>query len=61
MQLRTLNLIAAVVAALPLAAHAGDFSYRNVDLAHFPSAKIDSGSVDVDGSGLQLRGALIVR
>lgn len=60
MHLRTLNFIAMAALALPIAAHAEQFSYSYVDLAHFPKAKIDGGSVDEDGDGLQLRGSLPV-
>ncbi len=53
-------LCAAAALALPGAASAADFSYQYVDLAHFPEAEIDAGSIDVDGDGIQLRGSLPV-
>lgn len=60
MNLRTMNLIAVAALALPIASHAEQFSYRYVDVAHFPKAEIDEDSVDEDGDGLQLRGSLPV-
>lgn len=58
MRLNAVNLIAAVGLALPMAVQADSFSYRYIDLAHFPMAEIDGGPVDVDGDGLQIRGSL---
>lgn len=60
MKMNAKTLICATVLALPLAASAENLSYRYVDVAHFPEAKIDSDAVDVDGDGLQLRGSLPV-
>lgn len=54
------TLLCAAVLALPLAASADNFSYRYVDVAHFPKAEIDTGRVDLDGDGIQLRGSLPV-
>jgi hypothetical protein len=53
------------VTALPFAVIAqepedGAFSYRFVDVAHFPEVEIDGGRVDADGDGFQLRGSLPV-
>jgi hypothetical protein len=53
-------LICAAALALPFAASAEQLSYRYVDVAHFPEAKIDAGNIDVDGDGIQLRGSLPV-
>jgi len=50
----------AILLSLPLVAQAENFSYRNIDLAFFPSAEIDTNGGDVDGSGLQLRGSIPV-
>jgi hypothetical protein len=60
MKMNAKTLICAAALALPLAASAEQLSYRYVDVAHFPEAEIDSGNVDVDGDGLQLRGSLPV-
>jgi hypothetical protein len=60
MHLRTLNLIAVAALALPLASQAEKLSYSYVDVAHFPSAKLDHHDFNVDGDGLQLRGSLPV-
>ncbi|MDY6948599.1 MAG: hypothetical protein SXG53_23090, partial [Pseudomonadota bacterium] len=54
------RLICATVLALPLVASAQNFSYRYVDVAHFPEAEIDTNGFDVDGDGIQLRGSLPV-
>jgi hypothetical protein len=54
------TVIFAALLALPAAASAGDFSYRNVDVARFPEAEIDTDNFDVDGDGIQLRGSLPV-
>jgi hypothetical protein len=58
MKMNAKTLMCAAVLALPLAASADNLSYRYVDVAHFPEAEIDAGSIDVDGDGLQLRGSL---
>lgn len=60
MKMNAKTLMCAAVLALPLAASADNLSYRYVDVAHFPKAEIDAGSIDVDGDGLQLRGSLPV-
>src|SRR5688500_10003476 len=60
MKMNAKTLICAAALALPLAASAEELSYRYVDVAHFPEAEIDAGTVDVDGDGLQLRGSLPV-
>lgn len=60
MKMNATTLICAAALALPLAASAEQLSYRYVDVAHFPQAEIDAGTVDVDGDGLQLRGSLPV-
>jgi hypothetical protein len=60
MKMNAKKLICATVLAMPLLASAGDFSYRNVDVAHFPKAEIDTLNDDVDGDGIQLRGSLPV-
>jgi hypothetical protein len=60
MKMNATTLICAAALALPLAASAEQLSYRYVDVAHFPEAEIDAGTVDVDGDGLQLRGSLPV-
>jgi hypothetical protein len=60
MKMNAKNLICAAVLALPLVASADDFSYRYVDVAHFPEAEIDADGFDVDGDGIQLRGSLPV-
>jgi len=58
MRLRLVNLLVTAALVLPMAAQAETFSYRYVDAAHLPDAEIDSGSVDVNGDGMQLRGSL---
>jgi hypothetical protein len=60
MHLRTLNLIALIALTLPVVSHAEQLSYRYVDAAHFPEAKVDDNNGNVDGDGLQLRGSLPV-
>ncbi len=60
MKMNAKTLICAAALALPFAASAEQLSYRYVDVAHFPEAKIDGGPVDVDGDGIQLRGSLPV-
>jgi len=60
MRLRTFKLIAAVLTSLPITAFAETFSYSFVDVAAFPVAKVDAGSIDENGDGLQLRGSLPV-
>jgi hypothetical protein len=60
MRFRDMNLLAIAALLLPMALHAENFSYRNVDVAHFPKAEIDAGNIDVDGDGFQLRGSLPV-
>ena len=60
MKMNVKNLICAAALALPLVASADDFSYRYVDVAHFPEAEIDGDGFDVDGDGIQLRGSLPV-
>lgn len=60
MKMNATHLICAAVLALPVAASAENFSYRNVDVAHFPEAEIDSDGFEVDGDGIQLRGSLPV-
>src|SRR5690242_11005610 len=54
------TLFCAALLTLPLAASAEELSYRYVDVAHFPEAKIDTDAIDVDGDGIQLRGSLPV-
>ncbi|MET0533336.1 MAG: hypothetical protein ABW171_03845 [Steroidobacter sp.] len=55
------SLIGAAILTLPFAASAAEnFSYRNVDVARFMEAEIDSDDLDVDGDGIQLRGSLPV-
>jgi hypothetical protein len=60
MKMNTKTLICAAALALPFAASAEQLSYRYVDVAHFPEAKIDADRIDVDGDGIQLRGSLPV-
>lgn len=60
MKMNATKLICAAVLALPLAAFADDFSYRYVDVAHFPEAEIDADGFEEDGDGIQLRGSLPV-
>ncbi|MBL8266823.1 MAG: hypothetical protein JNL55_10600, partial [Steroidobacter sp.] len=60
MKMNAKNLLCAALLTLPLAAAADDFSYRYVDVAHFPEAEIDANGFDVDGDGIQLRGSLPV-
>lgn len=60
MKMNAKKIICATVLALPLMASAEDFSYRYVDVAHFPEAEIDTDDFDVDGDGIQLRGSLPV-
>ncbi|MFC4309164.1 hypothetical protein ACFPN2_08740 [Steroidobacter flavus] len=60
MKMNAKTLICAAALALPFAASAEQLSYRYVDVAHFPEAKIDSDRFDVDGDGIQLRGSLPV-
>lgn len=60
MKMNAKNLMCMAVLALPLAASAEGFSYRYVDVAHFPKAEIDADDNDVDGDGIQLRGSLPV-
>src|SRR6478752_7100237 len=60
MKMNAKTLICAAALALPFAASAEQLSYRYVDVAHFPEAKIDGEGFDVDGDGIQLRGSLPV-
>jgi hypothetical protein len=60
MKMNAKTLICAAALALPFAASAEQLSYRYVDVAHFPEAKIDADNIDVDGDGIQLRGSLPV-
>jgi len=60
MKINAKTLICAAALALPFAASAEQLSYRYVDVAHFPEAKIDADAIDVDGDGIQLRGSLPV-
>lgn len=65
MTLRPVKMNAAALAVasmltLPMAAFADNLSYRYVDVAHFPSAEIDTGDDEIDGDGMQLRGSLPV-
>jgi len=60
MKMNAKTLICAAALALPFAASAEQFSYRYVDVAHFPKAEIDLPGGDVDGDGIQLRGSLPV-
>jgi hypothetical protein len=60
MKMNAKTLICAAALALPFTASAELLSYRYVDVAHFPEAKIDGEGFDVDGDGIQLRGSLPV-
>src|SRR5918999_720448 len=60
MKMNAKNLICVAALALPLTTMAEDFSYRYVDVAHFPEAEIDADGFEVDGDGMQLRGSLPV-
>jgi hypothetical protein len=60
MKMNATHLICAALLALPVAATAENFSYRYVDVAHFPEAEIDADGFEEDGDGIQLRGSLPV-
>lgn len=60
MKMNAKTLICAAALAVPFAASAEQLSYRYVNVAHFPKAKIDADNIDVDGDGIQLRGSLPV-
>jgi hypothetical protein len=60
MQSRVLNALACLALMLPIAGQAADFGYSFVDFAVIPEAEFDSGDVDTDGDGFQLRGSLTV-
>src|SRR5690606_8189954 len=55
MQRRTLSVLAALAAALPLASQAGTMDYTFVELGYV-DAEVDD--FDVDGDGFELRGSV---
>jgi hypothetical protein len=55
MQRRTLSLLAALMATLPIASHAGTMDYTYVELGYVDTNDDD---LDIDGNGFALRGSL---
>jgi outer membrane protein with beta-barrel domain len=59
MRLRIIFLCAFAL-CLPIASEAQSFSYRSVDVAFLPSAKVDGAGINESGNGFLIRGSLNV-
>jgi hypothetical protein len=55
-----LAFLTAFALSLPMTIHAQSFSYRSVDAAFLPSAKVDGAGIDESGNGFLIRGSLPV-